>query len=242
MNYHSVNNNEEKYTKLRTIWENSCIIPKSEFDKSSTSEEISTKFQKVIKYYYGVEHNVDFNKITKTSDDLYLEYKFPMPENRNRGIWDDLNDVLWGYNVLNNITEHPARLKSYEDLYELSDIYEAQLKDQSDTQCDKILDICKKYLKFMTKKKLKKLLNLDKDGNFIEVEQINYKLSLLDKFNKKKSLNIKKFLQKNGKTISNFNYVNNEWDSKNKENMIFGKMSNELKTDMATSGFNDKLV
>jgi hypothetical protein len=215
------------------------MIPISEVGISR--ESITESFRSKIQEFYAVTHDVNFDNIKRSCCDNYLIYEGNIPRNVEGSVYSQLSEVFHE-DFSDRKTEYLAKLKPYDELLELADIYESQIKRESDIECDKIMDICKKYLKFTARKKIKQLLNLDKDGNFVEVEQINYKLSIINKFNKDKYNHIQSYLKKNGKTIRNFSIINYEWDQNNKENLKLGRMSDELKTDMATSGYNDKLV
>lgn len=219
--------------------------------QNPTREDICSFISDEIFKFYGITHEVDFEKITrnKYTPAIILQYEFDGEHSE-----DSLCEYVYRISNMDqsqtatNITyttSDPQFIEllgnsNFKDLDELQTLYIGMKYYQSRVAKNDEWDV----VKFILKKKLSRVFKGRKDGTFHEVEAVKFKLQKLLQFNQPKYEFVNRRVKRLGKTLTNFAEASMEWDKANKTklNLDRSKASMELRTDLAMSGLEDDLV
>lgn len=231
-----------------TIYLNLDISGKWE---NPTREDICSFISDEILKFYGIEHEVEFDKITRNrlEPGIILQYSF---------VGKYADDSLYGYvyrisdmDLSQTPTStyimsrpHFQQMTSRENCHDLSDLQTIYLGMKYDQLKDPFEDKGWDIIKSILLKKIKKTLKLPMDGSYPELQHVKFKLDKLRQFNQNKYNFIVKRLKRSGKTLSNFQEASTIWDKQYKKtlNLDRNKASMELRIDLAMSGLNDDIV
>jgi len=230
-----------EYKNLDTSWDWSNIKVTILKPEGLTREQICEIFHKKILDYYGVEHEVDFEKIKRDwkCPGIELYYKYDQ-KYKVDSLPDKFHKLLTDYEDSRPesiIIANAPTLEEIRDRDALANIY-SDMTNGNSKEADKEAWA---FVKYFIWQKIKGLFRKSKDGNYWEVQHVNYKIEKLHTFNEPKRKFIETHLKKSGKTLENFRQASTLWDLKNKEKLNISKYSMELKADLATSGLNDKV-
>jgi hypothetical protein len=223
---------------------------KEEEKNMLTRRLICEKFREEIKNYTGRDHEVVFEKIVRCphTKEIKLNYTYesePPSEGSIYGMLvkkmeDWMDAPITDFDLDNWLTNVNVK-SNYANLSELQTIYIGMRYDQARSKEDgNDWDV----LKYILKKRVKKLFTSRVDGSYHEFKQVEFKLGKLLQFNPNKYEFVNRRVKRLGMTLTNFSEASLDWDKefKIKLNLDRAKSSVELRTDLALSGLNDNIV
>lgn len=220
--------------------------------ENPTREDICSFMSEEILKFYGIEHTVDFDKITRNrrAPGIVLQYSFDGKHTDDSlcGYVYRISDMdlsqtptTTTYTTAGPQFEKLMGSSNYCDLSDLQTIYLGMKYDQlNDPYEDKSWAI----LKNIMLRKVKKALNMPIDGTYRELEYVKFKMDKLKQFNPNKHKFVERRLKRTGRTLTNFQEAYGIWDRQYKKtlNLDRSKASMELRTDLALSGLNDDIA